>query len=168
MTSLNVTFSSDQSTLDASKTVTAHVLWLKCDHAIKHAFPTLTQTVYYKQLMLYGAQRYWETTWMERFHTARRLEDSVTENNLCWAALIKFYLDKLWPSLQGISDHQMEQLESIHQITNRIRGSRFQGIAVANQCISPTAIEGFIDIYPNITANEWISNWAKTVFCPKK
>lgn len=161
---LKLIFETAQSHTDESATVKAYTLWTKSKHAITHAFPDLHKSAYYKQLQLYGTQKFWELTWIERLNHTSSLGETDQFINGCWAAMIDHQLNKLWPMLDTINEHTMSHLMALHRATNRIKGSKFHGIAVANRCICPGRLEGFIDIYADISSNGHVTKWATKSF----
>ena len=152
---------------DENATIKAYTLWTKTKHAITHAFPDLHKGAYYKQIQLYGTQKFWELTWIERLNYTSSLGETDPYINSCWAAMIAYQLNKLWPHLDNINEHTMNHLVALHRATNRIKGSKFHGICVANKCIEPDHVEGFIDIYADISSNGYITRWATDSFLAK-
>ena len=148
-------------------TVKAYTLWTKTKHAITHAFPDLHKSVYYKQIQMYGTQKFWELTWIERLNHTSSLGETDPFINGCWAAMIAYQLNNLWPHLDTVNEHTMNHLIALHRATDRIKGSRFHGISVANKCVGPDRLEGFIDIYADISGNNCINQWATDSFLAK-
>ena len=145
----------------------AYVKWIKCQHVLWTAFPTVNQSVYYKKVQLFGVQRFWTSTWFDRFHSAATLGESTVELNECWASLLLYHLDQLWPHLDDLTDDLREQLEAIHQFTNRVKGARFHGYGIAVSCIAPQKLEGFVDLYEDIGTNDEITKWLSRNFLPR-
>ena len=79
-----------------------------------------------------------------------------------------YHLDQIWPTLDSITDHMLEQLKSINRFTNRIKGARFHGLGLATKCLAPDRIEGFIDLYEDIGTNAELNTWITKVFLPQK
>ena len=78
-----------------------------------------------------------------------------------------YHLDILWPKLDDGDAHTMSQVLAINQATNKIKGARFQGIGLTIELHDSGTIEGFIDIYRDITATTNITTWAKERFISK-
>ena len=165
--SVKLTFATATDPLDDEATVKAYTLWTKSKHAIIHAFPELHKSAYYKKIQLYGIQKFWELTWMERLHHTASLGEKDSFINNCWAAMIDYQLNKLWPKLDHIDTHSMNFLVAINNATNKVKGSKFHGVCVASRCLYPTGLEGFIDLYLDVSCNNYITKWAKDVFLPK-
>ena len=161
------TFRSVKLPLDGGQTVKSYMMWVKSHAAIWQAFPAVNQSVYYKKIQLYGVQKFWMSTWFDRFRTTGQLGESVPEINECWASMLLYHLDEIWPMLDTITDGVLEQLTVIHRFTNRIKGAKFHGIAIATKCVAPDCIEGFLDLYSDIGSNEDITRWAARAFLPK-
>ena len=153
---------------DPVETTKAYVMWAKADQVIKEAFPNVSQYIYHKKLMLYGTQRFWESTWFDRYHTTKILGESDYHVNMCWASLIRYHLDIIWPRLDDDNHQIMAQLVALHQVTNRIKGAKFHGLGLAMECSNPNRVEGFIDLYRDITGTNQITTWAKEKFLANK
>ena len=164
VTKIKFSSNSSQPPLNATR---AYVMWTKSNHAITVAFPDVAKYSFHKKLMLYGAQKFWESTWFERYMTIKLIGEPEQLVNQCWASLIKYHLDILWPKLDDDNDQIMAQLTAIHQATNRIRGTKFHGLGLAIECKNPNCIEGFIDLYRDITATSNITSWTKDRFLTK-
>ena len=149
---------------DPNSKIQLYTLWMKADQTITHAFPDVHEYPYYKKLVLHGMQRFWESTWYERFTTAKLIGESEPVVNQCWASLIRHQLDSLWPELDGDNPSTLEQLSAINQITDRIKGSKMNGVGIAIQCNNPNNVEGFVDIFRDITSNSHIVAWANKKF----
>ena len=153
---------------DPMEAVKKYTLWTKASLAIDHAFPDIYKHIYYKKLVLYGAQKFWESTWYERYHTVKTLGESEPLINSCWAALIRYHLDQLWPVLDSPNSYHFDQLLAITRATNRIKGAKFHGLGLAIESKNPNETIGFIDIYQDITGTNHVTKWALTRFIPNK
>ena len=162
----SLVFRSDKLPTEGRKVVTAYMMWIKSHQTVWKAFPKVHHSGYYKKLQLQGVQRFWAATWFDRFRTVGRLGDSNLEVNHCWASLILHHLDELWPQLDNISEEAFIQLQIINKLTNRIQGTKLLGIGVATKCPTPDRMEGFIDLYADIAANEQLTKWVDKVFMP--
>ena len=167
MSEVKLTFTTEQLPVDEAATVKAFTLWAKSRHAVTHAFPNLHQSAYYKQIQLYGIQKFWELTWIDRLHHTSSLGETDHFINSCWAAMIDYQLTKLWPTLDHINEYNMNHLIAIHRATNKVKGSKFHGVSVASKCICPDHLEGFIDLYADITGNNYLTKWATECFLAK-
>ena len=163
----SVTFRSLKLPDDGGRTLKAYMMWVKSHHAIWTAFPTVNQSQYYKRVRMHGIQNFWTSTWFDRFASTCTLGESTPEINDCWASLLLYHLDQLWPSLDAITDHNLDQLIAIHRFTNRIKGARFHGLGLATKCLAPDRIEGFIDLYKDVGSNSDLAAWINRVFLPK-
>ena len=146
--------------------LSAYTMWTKSHDMLLSSFPKLYQHPFYKKLMLYGAQRFWEATWFDRYWSAANLGDNDHHIDSCWAALIKYHLDALWAELDDPSELTMDQLRAIFEFTNRTKNGIFQGIGLAQYCSRPATLEGFIDIYGEV-GNNPITRWARKTFLPE-
>lgn len=167
MTSRNYAFQTLQLPEDGGRTLKAYVMWIKSHHVLWSAFPTVNQSVYYKKVQMLGVQRFWTSTWMDRFHTACSLGESTAEINDCWASLLLHHLDNIWPQLDTLSDSSFENLTSIHRLTNRIKGAKLHGVGLATKCSNPDKLEGFVDLYEDIGATEDLTKWLVKTFLPQ-
>ena len=152
---------------DGGKTFQAYLMWIKCHSTIWLAFPQVNRSAYYKRIQLYGIQNFWTTTWFDRYRSSSKLGESTVEVNECWASLLLFHLDMIWPQLDTISDRVYDQLSQINKFTNRIKGAKQHGLGFAARCLEPDRIEGFIDLYLDIGSNDEITAWAARDFLPK-
>ena len=168
MSDLEIKFKFTSQLKDPLEAIKKYTLWTKASTAINHAFPEICKHIYYKKLMLYGAQKFWETTWYERYHTVKTLGESDPLINSCWAALIRYHLDQLWPALDTQNPYHLDQLLAITRATNRIKGAKFHGLGLAIDSHNPTETMGFIDIYQDITGTNQITKWALNRFIPNK
>ena len=135
MAELKLTFTTKQLSSDEAATVKAFTLWTKSRHALTHAFPQLHESAYFKQIQLYGIQKFWELTWVERLLHTSTLGETDQFLNDCWAAMIDHQLTKLWPTLDCINEYNMNHLIAIHRATNIVNCSKFHGVSVASKCI---------------------------------
>ena len=145
-------------------TLKAYATWNKCHQVLKDAFPDARQTQFAQKLRLYGAQRYWLPTWLERFQMVKAIGEADESINNGWASLALHYLDQLWPKLDSPTEHQMEQLEAINQMTNKIKGHQLNAVGISARCLEPDSVEGFIDLFDENTENETTSAWAINTF----
>ena len=164
----NLTFVSNIQPVDGTLTVKAYVLWAKCKSATILAFPAAVQTKFYKELLMYGTQRSWLRTWIDRFKSSNSIGESEENVNNAWAALILHYLDKLWPKLDKMAPADWVQLEAIHTITNRIKGARLHGFGIGDKCTEPNRMEGFIDLVEDTSANQEFVDWVHKYFLTGK
>ena len=164
----SLTFRSLKLPDDGGQTLKAYMMWVKSHHSIWTAFPNVHKSAYFKRVHMHGIQNFWTSTWFERFVTSSQLGESTPEINNCWASLLLYYLDLMWPNLDSITDHTMDQLKAINRFTNRIKGARFHGLGIATKCLAPDCIEGFIDLYEDIGSNAELTAWITRVFLPKK
>ena len=166
-TNKHFVFRSNKLPADGGQTLKAYMMWVKSHQTIWHAFPDVNQSPYYKKVQLYGVQKFWTSTWFDRFRTSSQLGESTPEINHCWASILLCHLDDLWPTLDDITEAGLEQLVVIHRFTNRIKGAKLHGIGIAAKCIEPDCIEGFLDLYSDVGSNEDITKWAARAFLPK-
>ena len=162
----SLAFRSEKLPVDNKKVATAYMMWIQSHQTVWKAFPKVHYSGYYKKLQLQGVQRFWTATWFDRFRTVGRLGDSNQEVNHCWASLILYHLDELWPQLDDISDEAFDQLQIINKLTNRTQGAKLLGLGLATRCMAPNRMEGFIDLYTDIAANEQLTQWVNKVFLP--
>ena len=161
-------FQSSGAVNDTQAALNAYATWTKCRKTLVDAFPQAHHTEFAQKLKLHGAQRYWLLTWLERFQHAKSIGESDEEVNNAWAALALHYLDQIWPQLDNPDTHVTEQLEAIHLMTNTIKGHKLVAIGIAAQCVAPQRIEGFIDLFDNVTSNNKIFQWIEATFMAKK
>ena len=165
---LKLQFHSKGPISDHPKTLNAYTMWVKSRKALIDAFPQAHTTEFAQKLKLYGTQRYWLLTWLERFQQARTVGESDKETNHAWAALALHYLDQLWPQLDNPDENVLESLEAIHHLVNKIKGHKLVGVAISAECVAPRRIEGFIDLYENNSANATIMNWINNTFLARR
>ena len=165
---LQLQFNSNGPVLHQADVLNAYTIWVKSRKTLIDAFPTAHHTEFAQKLKLYGTQRYWLLTWIERFKQAKTIGESDQEVNNAWAALALHYLDQLWPQLDTPDEHVFELLTAIHHMTNKIKGHRLVAVGISAQCAAPTRIEGFIDLYENSTNNAKIFAWIDKTFLFKK
>ena len=157
-------FVSTKATKNPQETLNVYTKWIKCQQVLKDAFPGARQTQFAQKLRLYGAQRYWLPTWIERFHRAKNVGEADLSINNGWATLALHYLDQIWPKLDSPAEHTLEQLEAINQLTNKIKGHQLNAAGISAVCLEPDRIEGFIDLFDDSTENEATTLWANTKF----
>ena len=153
---------------DHPSTLDAYAMWIKSRKTLMDAFPQAHCTEFAQKLKLYGTQRYWLLTWLERFQQAKTIGESDKETNNAWAALALHYLDQLWPQLDNPAEQTVESLQAIHHLTNKIKGHKLVAIAISAECVAPKRIEGFIDLFENNSTNATIFNWIDNVFLARK
>ena len=165
---INIEFRSEKPPVDGGHTLNAYAMWIKSHQAIWTAFPKVNQSVYYKKVQLHGLQRFWDSTWQDRFRTTGTLGETTAEINDCWASILLYHLDQLWPQLDNISDSALGQLTNIHRFTNRIKGAKFHILGLATNCTDPDRMEGFLDLYEDVGSNEELTKWIIRNFLPKQ
>ena len=164
----SLTFESTTKPKDGMLTVKAYTVWSKCKMAIVTAFPHATQTAFHKKLTMYGTQRFWLKTWVDRFKVTVSIGESDEEVNNAWAALILHYLDHLWPNLDHMTPANWVQLEAIHQLTDRIKGAKLHAFGIGETCVEPERMEGFIDIFEDHTTEQPLLDWVHKYFLTGK
>ena len=142
----------------------SYAMWCKSKKVITNAFPEVFQCEYYQKLQLYGIQRFWMRTWVDRFQTARTIEESDPDVNNCWASLLLVCLDQIWPNLDKPSACDRELLVAINALTDKIKGSRMHTYGLAALCDSPLRVEGFIDLFEDKTSNDSLVQWVRGHF----
>ena len=152
---------------NGDNTVKAYTMWVKSYYTLWTAFPQVNQSYYYKRVQLFGLQKFWASTWQDRFRTTGSLGESTPEINEYWATILLYHLDVIWPQLDKISDDTLDQLVAIHRFTNRIKGAKFHAIGLATRCSQPDRFEGFLDLYKDIGSNEDLTKWIVRNFLPK-
>ena len=160
-------FQSNGPVRDHATTLRVYTQWSKCRKTLIDAFPTAHHTEFAQKLKLYGTQRYWLLTWVERFQQSKTIGESDFEINNAWAALALHYLDQIWPHLDNPEPHITEQLDAIHQLTNKVKGHKLIAIGISAECVAPKRIEGFIDLFTNTTNNNDMIQWIENTFMPK-
>ena len=153
---------------DKQAVLRAYAVWTKCRKSLIDAFPSAHHTEFSQKLKLYGTQRYWLLTWLERFQQAKTMGESTEEVNNAWAALGLHYLDQIWPHLDKSEPHIIEQLDALHLMTNKIKGHKLVAAGIAAVCVRPDRMEGFIDIFDNATNNTKIFEWLERTFLARK
>ena len=148
--------------------LSSYTMWCKSKKVLTNGFPEVFQSEFYQKLQLYGIQRFWMRTWVERFQSTRTIGESDPEINNCWASLLILCLDQLWPNLDQLSPCDLELLNSINVLTDRIKGARLNAYSLATHCNSPNRVEGFIDLFEENSANEPLTQWVRTHFLKDK
>ena len=143
-------------------------MWTKSHFAIWKTFPEVNKSEYYKRVQMFGLQPFWNITWFDRFVTTSSFGEASPEINACWATLMLYHLDQLWPQLDNISDDSLARLTIINRCTNRFKGAKSQGLAIATKCVDPNRLEGFIDLFEDVATNEEMLRWVTKQFLPKK
>ena len=164
MGSIKLAFTTKNAPDNEGSAVQAYVMWTKSHAAIMEAFPEVEKSEFYKLVQLHGIQRFWVSTWLDRFQAAKNIGESTKEVNHCWATMVLVFLDELWPKLDNITLPDLSKLIILHGLTNRIKGAKFHGLGIATPCYNPQRLEGFIDLYPDISSNEEITTWVKRNF----
>ena len=146
----------------------SYTMWCKSKKVVTNAFPTVFQCEFYQKLQLFGVQRFWMRTWVDRFQTTKAIGESDEDINNCWASLLLLFLDQLWPRLDNLSPCDLELLNAINVVTDRIKGAKLNAYSLATTCNAPTRVEGFIDLFEDKTANEPLSQWIRNHFLKNK
>ena len=73
---------------DKVRATQSYATWVKCRSAVMDAFPDAYKHEFHHKLVLYGTQRMWFNTWIDRFKNTKDVGESELDINLCWANLI--------------------------------------------------------------------------------
>lgn len=164
----SVTFYTGSAPDDGNKTMKAYLMWVKSHHTIWKAFPMVNRSEFYKRVQMHGLQPFWTTTWFDRFISTSTIGEAGADVNHGWATLLLYHLDQIWPKLDNITEDDWNTLTIIDRCSNRIKGACFHGIGIATKSPNPDRLEGFIDLFEDVAANEEIRQWATKQFLPTK